>query len=181
MTKDTNIFLSHIEDLIASVKSSLWGKGGLPGLKGICRHPTRLSSPCWFSARQLAGLTASDDPSRGTWAGGGGRWRNSSLILKPGGLALSQAASDHGTAHLSLQKRPCQDPGRGCKVPEPRESRSSKLLASPSLSHVCWWKVSLLPFHPPECSLALSLPLAPWEPAFPWHTLLMTQHWCFDF
>lgn len=64
---------------------------------------------------------------------------------EPGGLALSQAASDHGTAHLSLQKRPCQDPGRGCKVPEPRESRSSKLLASPSLSHVCWWKVSLLP------------------------------------
>ena len=38
-----------------------------------------------------------------------------------------------------------QDPGRGCKVPEPHESRSSKLLASPSLSHVCWWKVSLLP------------------------------------
>lgn len=45
-------------------------------------------------------------------------WSNA----EPGGLALSQAASDHGTAHLPLQRGPCQDPGRGCKVPEPRES-----------------------------------------------------------
>ena len=44
----------NIPSLIAFVNSSLWGKGGRPGLKGVCRHPTGPSSPRWLLARRAA-------------------------------------------------------------------------------------------------------------------------------